>query len=157
MSTSGTSGSSEPRASPATRTEADAFGEILVEDTRYWGAQTQRSLMNFPIGGRESRMPIEVIKGVHRLGSLDFKRAAVYSRRMRRLYETVVLPPDAAPQLGGACVCALAEGIMILVSSVRIRETGPQPERLRCVVKINALLQQRGSQQGVCRSFRTAE
>ncbi|CAN0401961.1 unnamed protein product, partial [Hapterophycus canaliculatus] len=47
-----------------TRSESDAFGEIAVDDTRYWGAQTQRSLKNFPIGGRESRMPIEIIKGV---------------------------------------------------------------------------------------------
>lgn len=45
------------------RTESDAFGNIDVESSRYWGAQTQRSLQNFPIGGRESRMPIEVIKG----------------------------------------------------------------------------------------------
>lgn len=45
------------------RTESDAFGNIEVEASKYWGAQTQRSLQNFPIGGRESRMPIEVIKG----------------------------------------------------------------------------------------------
>ena len=66
MSSSASSGSSGLRMSSATssaRTESDAFGEIMVDDTRYWGAQTQRSLMNFPIGGRESRMPIEVIKG----------------------------------------------------------------------------------------------
>lgn len=46
------------------RTESDAFGKIDVEGSRYWGAQTQRSLQNFPIGGRESRMPIEIIKGM---------------------------------------------------------------------------------------------
>lgn len=46
------------------RTESDAFGKIEVNASRYWGAQTQRSLQNFPIGGRESRMPIEVIKGM---------------------------------------------------------------------------------------------
>lgn len=66
MSASAASESSELHTSSATssaRTESDAFGEIMVDDTRYWGAQTQRSLMNFPIGGRESRMPIEVIKG----------------------------------------------------------------------------------------------
>lgn len=70
MSSSASSGSSELPTSSATssaRTESDAFGEIMVDDTRYWGAQTQRSLMNFPIGGRESRMPIEVIKGGHAL------------------------------------------------------------------------------------------
>ncbi|RMD89436.1 MAG: class II fumarate hydratase, partial [Alphaproteobacteria bacterium] len=34
----------------ATRIETDSFGPIEVPADRYWGAQTQRSLMNFPIG-----------------------------------------------------------------------------------------------------------
>lgn len=50
-------------ASGNVRMEFDTFGSIEVNASRYWGAQTQRSLQNFPIGGRESRMPIEVIKG----------------------------------------------------------------------------------------------
>ena len=33
-----------------TRTESDSFGPLEVPADRYWGAQTQRSLMNFPIG-----------------------------------------------------------------------------------------------------------
>ena len=33
-----------------TRTESDSFGPLEVQSDRYWGAQTQRSLMNFPIG-----------------------------------------------------------------------------------------------------------
>ena len=33
-----------------TRTETDSFGPLEVPSDRYWGAQTQRSLMNFPIG-----------------------------------------------------------------------------------------------------------
>ena len=33
-----------------TRTETDSFGPIEVPADRYWGAQTQRSLKNFPIG-----------------------------------------------------------------------------------------------------------
>lgn len=45
------------------RTESDTFGDVHVDSTKYWGAQTQRSLQNFPIGGRESRMPIEIVKG----------------------------------------------------------------------------------------------
>lgn len=32
------------------RIETDSNGEIKVESTRYWGAQTQRSLQNFKIG-----------------------------------------------------------------------------------------------------------
>lgn len=47
----------------AMRIESDAFGDIEVDGSKYWGAQTQRSLQNFPIGGVESRMPIEIIKG----------------------------------------------------------------------------------------------
>ena len=50
-------------ATPATRTETDAFGPLEVESTRLWGAQTQRSLGNFPIGGPESKMPLQVIRG----------------------------------------------------------------------------------------------
>lgn len=38
-----------------TRTESDSMGEIQVPADRYWGAQTQRSLVHFDIG--EDRMP----------------------------------------------------------------------------------------------------
>lgn len=34
----------------ATRNESDSMGEIAVAADRYWGAQTQRSIQNFPIG-----------------------------------------------------------------------------------------------------------
>ena len=49
------------------RTESDTFGELQVPDDRYWGAQTQRSLQNFKIGGERERMPIPV---VHAFGIL---------------------------------------------------------------------------------------
>uniref|UniRef100_UPI003593136F lyase family protein n=1 Tax=Desulfococcus sp. TaxID=2025834 RepID=UPI003593136F len=42
------------------RTETDSMGPIEVPADRYWGAQTQRSLENFPIG--DERMPREVIR-----------------------------------------------------------------------------------------------
>jgi fumarate hydratase, class II len=46
----------------AHRTETDSLGAIEVESTRYWGAQTQRSLQHFSIGNPASeRMPIEVV------------------------------------------------------------------------------------------------
>jgi len=41
------------------RIEKDTMGEVEVDDARYWGAQTQRSLMNFKIGGQ--RMPLEIV------------------------------------------------------------------------------------------------
>ena len=52
-----------------TRSETDTFGPIDVPSDRYWGAQTQRSLQNFKIGGE--RMPVPL---VHALGMV--KRAA---------------------------------------------------------------------------------
>jgi fumarate hydratase class II len=42
-----------------TRTESDTFGPIEVPDERFWGAQTQRSLQNFRIGGE--RMPVPLV------------------------------------------------------------------------------------------------
>jgi fumarate hydratase class II len=44
-----------------TRTETDSFGPIEVPADCYWGAQTQRSLGNFPFGERE-RMPIGLVR-----------------------------------------------------------------------------------------------
>ena len=45
-----------------TRTETDTFGPIEVPAERYWGAQTQRSLQNFRIGGE--RMPAPLIQAL---------------------------------------------------------------------------------------------
>jgi fumarate hydratase class II len=54
------------------RTETDSIGEIQVDATRYWGAQTERSLHHFAIGDPAvDRMPLEV---VHAMGVL--KKAA---------------------------------------------------------------------------------
>ena len=44
----------------STRIESDSIGEIDVSADAYWGAQTQRSIENFPFGARE-RMPIEIV------------------------------------------------------------------------------------------------
>ncbi|ODQ82772.1 hypothetical protein BABINDRAFT_76322 [Babjeviella inositovora NRRL Y-12698] len=43
------------------RIETDAFGEIAVPSDKYWGAQTQRSLQNFDIGGASERLPEPLI------------------------------------------------------------------------------------------------
>ncbi len=48
---------------PSTRTESDSFGPLQVPGDKYWGAQTQRSLQNFPIGWE--RQPLAI---VHALG-----------------------------------------------------------------------------------------
>ena len=44
------------------RTETDSFGQIEVPLEKYWGAQTQRSLVNFPIGWEIQ--PLEIIKAL---------------------------------------------------------------------------------------------
>jgi len=44
------------------RVEKDTFGNIQVPADKYWGAQTQRSLQNFDIGGETERMPATLIK-----------------------------------------------------------------------------------------------
>jgi fumarate hydratase class II len=44
------------------RKEKDTIGEIDVPNEKYWGAQTQRSLENFKIGGPTERMPISLIR-----------------------------------------------------------------------------------------------
>ena len=43
-----------------TRMESDTMGEVEVQSDRYWGAQTQRSLENFPIGSE--KMPKTLIR-----------------------------------------------------------------------------------------------
>ena len=64
-----------------TRTESDSFGTIEVEASRYWGAQTQRSLENFRIG--DERMPRPL---VHALGLIK-KAAAVVNCDQGKLTE----------------------------------------------------------------------
>lgn len=44
------------------RLERDTFGELKVPADRYYGAQTQRSLQNFDIGGPTERLPPPLIK-----------------------------------------------------------------------------------------------
>ena len=68
------------------RIEHDSMGEMQVPADRYWGAQTQRSFQNFPIG--TEKIPMEVIRAFailkkaaaianNRLGKLDEKRLSL--------------------------------------------------------------------------------
>ena len=45
-----------------TRTETDSFGPLEVPADKYWGAQTQRSLLNFPIGWE--KQPVAVVRAL---------------------------------------------------------------------------------------------
>ena len=76
------------------RTETDSFGPIEVAGDAYWGAQTQRSIENFPFGHRE-RMPVEI---VHALGFVKQAAARVHARE-----------GDLDPELGEAIQQAAGE------------------------------------------------
>ncbi|MFV0315789.1 MAG: class II fumarate hydratase [Microthrixaceae bacterium] len=64
----------------AERTETDGIGAVAVPADRYWGAQTQRAVENFAIGGDSERMPIEVI---HAYGLIKAACAKVNGRSGR--------------------------------------------------------------------------
>jgi fumarate hydratase, class II len=79
-----------------TRIEKDSIGEIEVPKDRYWGAQTQRSLQNFKIGGeRFSRSFIRAYGIVkqsaaevnHKLGELDAKTAELIDRAAQEVID----------------------------------------------------------------------
>jgi fumarate hydratase class II len=59
-----------------TRTETDSFGPLDVPADKYWGAQTQRSLMNFPIGWE--KQPVAVVRalGVIKQACAESNKAA---------------------------------------------------------------------------------
>ena len=61
------------------RIEHDSMGEIPVPADKYWGAQTQRSLQNFPIGVGLETMPAEII---HAFGILK-KAAAITNHALQ--------------------------------------------------------------------------
>jgi len=73
------------------RIEKDTMGEVEVDDARYWGAQTQRSLMNFDIGGQ--RMPIEIVRAFAIL-----KKAAAFTNAELTDFST-----DKAQAIASAC------------------------------------------------------
>ena len=69
-----------------TRIEKDTMGEIAVESSVYWGAQTQRSLQNFPIGQERFKMLGSIVRA---MGILK-KGAALANKDLGEL------PPDIA-------------------------------------------------------------
>lgn len=73
-----------------TRTEQDSFGEMAIPLGKYWGAQTARALMNFPIGWE--RQPSAII---HALGVIKQAAAEVNARRG-------LLAPDIAAAISAA-------------------------------------------------------
>jgi fumarate hydratase class II len=75
------------------RIEKDTMGPVEVPAKAYWGAQTQRSINNFKIGGEKNRMPIEII---HAFAIL--KKAAALTNA-----ELGVLEPGKAKIIAQVC------------------------------------------------------
>jgi fumarate hydratase class II len=73
------------------RIESDSMGEIEVAADKYWGAQTERSLLHFNIG--DDRMPREMIRA---LGILK-KASALVNEELGKL------PPEKAKLIVQAC------------------------------------------------------
>ncbi len=75
-----------------TRTESDTMGKVKVPADRYWGAQTQRSIENFPIGAE--RMPAPLIRAL----GIQKKAAALANMELgeldRRIGEAIVEAAD---------------------------------------------------------------
>ncbi|MCG6146937.1 class II fumarate hydratase [Leptospira levettii] len=65
-----------------TRMEKDSMGEIAVTNSRYWGAQTERSLQYFPIG--QDKFPREMIRAL----GLVKKHAAIINSELGLLEES---------------------------------------------------------------------
>ena len=80
-----------------TRTETDSFGPIEVPADAFWGAQTQRSIANFPFPAHE-RMPIGIIHGLAHV-----KRAAALTHKA-----SGALPADIADAIIAAADAILA-------------------------------------------------
>ncbi|UZR94287.1 class II fumarate hydratase [Chondrinema litorale] len=73
------------------RIEKDTMGEVQVPAEKYWGAQTQRSIQNFKIGGHT--MPLEIIKAFAHL-----KKAAALTNN-----DLGVLGDETAEIIGKVC------------------------------------------------------
>src|SRR5688500_5112224 len=100
-----------PEQSAKTRIETDSMGSIEVAADRYWGAQTERSLHHFNIGG--DRMPREMIRA---LGILK-KAAAQVNEELGKL------PPDKARLIVEACD-EVIEGKLDSHFPLRVCQTG---------------------------------
>ncbi len=90
------------------RIEKDSLGPIAVPADRYWGAQTERSRRNFPIGTGCEPMPWEIIRALALV-----KKAAARANR--------VLIPDRMTEEKCGLICRVAEEIL----SGQLREHFP--------------------------------
>ncbi len=75
------------------RIEKDTMGKVEVPASVYWGAQTQRSILNFPIAQDINKMPKEIIRAFAYL-----KKAAAITN-----FEAGILPEDKKNLIGKVC------------------------------------------------------
>ncbi len=71
------------------RIEKDTMGEVQVPAHVYWGAQTQRSIQNFPIAQDINKMPKEIIKAFAYL-----KKAAAITNHEAGVFDAGKVGPD---------------------------------------------------------------
>src|SRR6267378_2573359 len=102
---------SQEATKPTTRIESDSMGEIEVRADRYWGAQTERSLLHFNIG--YDVMPREMIRS---FGILK-KACALVNQDLGKL------PPDKAKLIVAACD-EVIEGKLDEHFPLRVWQTG---------------------------------
>ncbi len=82
------------------RQESDSFGAIEVPVAAYWGAQTQRSIENFPFGPEE-RMPLAIVRAL----------ALVKQAAARINARSGALPPEIATAIENAAAEIVAGGM----------------------------------------------
>jgi fumarate hydratase, class II len=94
--TSGASVVHRPSSTVRTRTETDSFGPIEVPAEHYWGAQTERSRINFRIGTEPMPLPLVHALGIVKLAaaetnrefkSLDGKRAKAIAEAAQEIID----------------------------------------------------------------------
>ncbi|KAI8146074.1 fumarate hydratase [Fennellomyces sp. T-0311] len=76
------------------RVERDTFGELEVPANVYWGAQTQRSLQNFKIGGTRERMPPALIKAFGILKKAAAKANMSYGILDQKIGDAIIEAAD---------------------------------------------------------------
>ena len=116
------------------RIEKDTIGEVKVPNNAYWGAQTERSRLNFKIG-KESSMPIEIIYGYAYL-----KKAAAYTN-----YDLGILDikkRDLPKETTGVVITEILRGSLLTMVSVNDIIVELQKKRIKDVNQFNNLIKE---------------
>ena len=103
----------------ATRIEKDTMGEMEVPASAYWGASTQRAVLNFPVS--DLRYPPAFISALGRI-----KRAAARTNAGLGLLDSAV-----ADAVAAAAAEVVAGEVGRALSSSTSSRRGPAPRRTR--------------------------